>query len=86
MKLELSKAALRGLSRMPPKARAALMDKLKAVAAAPFSRHAFDVKAMRGVKDTFRIRQGDWRAVYEVVRIDDKLLVIIVDVRGEVYE
>lgn len=71
---------------MPTKARAALVGKLQAVAAAPFARHAFDVKAMKGAQDMFRLRQGDWRAVYRLVRVEDTLLVLIIDVRGEVYE
>lgn len=86
MKLALSKAALKGLSKMPPKARAALMAKLEAVAAAPFASHPFDIKPLTGLQDTYRIRQGDWRAVYALVRIEDTMMVIIVDIRGEVYK
>ncbi|MBP7339716.1 type II toxin-antitoxin system RelE/ParE family toxin [Niveispirillum sp.] len=86
MKLALSKAALKGLSKMPPKARSSMMEKLETVAASPFVSHPFDVKALTGVKDMYRIRQGDWRAVYELVRIDDIMMVVIVDVRGEVYK
>lgn len=86
MKIELTKAAQKGLSKMPPKARSALVGKLSVVAANPFIKHSFDVKAMKGVQDTFRIRQGDWRAVYRVVRVEDTLIVLIIDVRGEVYE
>lgn len=86
MKVELTKVAQKGLAKMPIKARATLLGKLQAVAAAPFARHAFDVKALKGVQDTFRIRQGDWRAVYRVVRVEDRILVLIIDVRGEVYE
>lgn len=86
MKIELTKPAQKGLAKMPPKARAALIGKLQTVAMAPFAGHPFDVKAMKGAQDTFRIRQGDWRAVYRVVRVEDILLVLIIDVRGEVYE
>jgi mRNA-degrading endonuclease RelE of RelBE toxin-antitoxin system len=50
------------------------------------SSHPFDGKPLTGLNGTYRIRQGDWRAVYELVRIDDTLLVIIIDVRGEVYK
>lgn len=86
MKIELTKPALKGLSRMPSKSRAALVSKLQTVAMAPFAQHPFDVKSIKGAKDTFRIRQGDWRAIYRVVRVEDTLLVLIIDVRGEVYE
>lgn len=86
MKVELTKVAQKGLAKMPANARATLLGKLQVVAAAPFARHAFDVKALKGVQDTFRIRQRDWRAVYRVVRVEDSILVLIIDVRGEVYE
>jgi mRNA interferase RelE/StbE len=86
MKLELTKPAQKGLSKIPPKARASLVGKLQTVAAASFAQHPFDVKAIKGAKDTFRLRQGDWRAIYRVVRIEDTLLVLIIDIRGEVYE
>jgi len=86
MKIELTKPAQKGLLKMPPKARAALVGKLQTVAIAPFGQHPFDVKPIKGAKDTFRLRQGDWRAVYRVVRVEDTLLVLIIDVRGEVYE
>jgi mRNA interferase RelE/StbE len=86
MRIELTKPAQKGLSKMPAKARSSLVDKLSAVAGAPFAKHPFDVKAMKGMQDTFRIRQGDWRAVYRVIRVEDTLLVLIIDIRGEVYE
>lgn len=86
MKLEFDKPALKGLRKMPAKARASMLGKLDAIAVDPFAKHPFDVKAMKGMKDVFRVRQGDWRAVYEVIRVGDTVLVLIIDVRGEVYE
>lgn len=86
MKLEFDKPALKGLRKMPAKDRMSLLAKLDAIAAGPFVKHPFDVKAMKGMKDVFRVRQGDWRAVYEVIRVGDTVLVLIIDIRGEVYE
>lgn len=79
------KSGPEGHGQNAPTARKALLAKLRIVAADPFASHPFDVKAMKGEKDTFRIRQGDWRAVYVVVRIDDTVSVRIVEIRGEVY-
>ncbi|MFV3078097.1 type II toxin-antitoxin system RelE family toxin [Niveispirillum fermenti] len=86
MKIVIAKPAQKGLNKMPATARAALVAKLTAIAAAPFASHPFDVKAMKGEKDMFRIRQGDWRAVYVVLRIEDTIHVRIIDIRGEVYK
>lgn len=63
-----------------------MMAKLETVAASPFANHPFGIKALTGVEDTYRVRQGDWRAVYELVRVDDTMMVIIIDIRGEVYK
>lgn len=86
MMLVIEKDALRGMLKMPAKLRTAMMAKLKAIAASPFAVHPFDVKAMKGEQDVFRLRQGDWRAIYRVVRVEDTVRVRIVDVRGNMYE
>jgi len=84
MRLVLEKAARKGLDRMAPKAAEAMLKRLEAIAANPFARHA-NVKALAGEKDAFRLRQGDWRAVYRIIRMQDEMRVVLVDVRGSVY-
>jgi len=84
MRLVLEKAARKGLDRMPQKAASSLLNRLEDIAAAPFARHA-NVKPLMGEKDAFRLRQGDWRAVYRIERIANELRVILVDIRGSVY-
>jgi mRNA-degrading endonuclease RelE of RelBE toxin-antitoxin system len=63
-----TKRAAKGLQGMPRNARASLLTRLKAIAVDPFERHA-NVTALRGDKDAFRLRQGDWRAMYRVGRV-----------------
>ncbi len=84
MRLVLEKDARKGLDRMPAKAAAALLDRLEAIAAAPFDKHS-NVKPLVGEKDAFRLRQGDWRAVYRIERKADEMRVVLIDVRGSVY-
>lgn len=84
MRLVLEKAARKGLDRMPAKAASTMLEHLEAIAAAPFSPHA-NVKPLKGEKDAFRLRQGDWRAVYRIERVADEMRVVLVDVRGSVY-
>jgi hypothetical protein len=38
-----------------------MIDRLKTIAADPFARHA-NVEPLKGERDAFRVRQGDWRA------------------------
>lgn len=85
MKLVIGKLALKGFAKMPPQGRMALRAKLEAIAVAPFAAHPFDVKALKGAKDLYRVRQGDWRAVYEIIRTEETVVVLVIDVRGEIY-
>jgi mRNA-degrading endonuclease RelE of RelBE toxin-antitoxin system len=84
MRLLLEKPARKGLARMTTKAADAMLTRLEYIAANPFARHQ-NVEALKGMKDTFRLRQGDWRAVYRLVREADEMRVVLVDVRGSVY-
>jgi mRNA-degrading endonuclease RelE of RelBE toxin-antitoxin system len=83
MRLLLEKAARKGLGRMPDKAEA-MLRRLEHFAANPFAIHS-NVEAMKGMKDAFRLQQGDWRAVYRIDRSADEMRVVLVDVRGSVY-
>jgi mRNA-degrading endonuclease RelE of RelBE toxin-antitoxin system len=85
MKLIILKSAIQGLRGMQPKLRQALQEKLAAVAADPFGFHP-SAEPMQGAKDTFRMRQGGWRAVYEVDRQAGEVRVLRVSPRGGVYK
>lgn len=69
---------------MPSKAAAAILQRLEMIALDPFAQHG-NARPLRGEKDAFRLRQGDWRAVYRVVRQRDEARVVLVDVRESVY-
>ena len=84
MKLVLEKAARRGLDRMSTKAADALLKRLEAIAVAPDAKHT-NVERLAGARDTFRLRQGDWRAVYLLDRTANEMRVVTIDVRGSVY-
>lgn len=83
MKLILEKAARKGLDKMSSKSANAMLNRLEAIAADPDRKHA-NVKPLTGVRDVFRLRQGDWRAVYRLNREADEIRVVLVDVRGSV--
>jgi mRNA-degrading endonuclease RelE of RelBE toxin-antitoxin system len=84
MNLVMTRSARRGMSSMTPKARAALLRRLEAIALRPFGEHA-NVAALRGAPDMFRLRQGDWRAVYVVDRGSQEVQVLDVAPRGSIY-
>jgi mRNA-degrading endonuclease RelE of RelBE toxin-antitoxin system len=84
MKILLEKAARKGFDRMPGKSADAILCRLEGIAADPFARYS-NVEAMKGMKDAFRLRQSDWRAVYRIDRNAGEMRVVLVDVRGNVY-
>jgi mRNA interferase RelE/StbE len=84
MELELSRAATKAMRKLRPKARAAMIERLKAIARDPFAKHA-NVEVLVGEKDAFRLRQGDWRAVCTVNRAAGLMLVLRIEPRGGVY-
>lgn len=83
MALVFSRDAVRALLAMPRKDAERLRERLDAIAAAPADRHPA-VEAMQGKPPgRFRVRQGDWRAVF---RIDDADVVVErIGNRREVY-
>jgi mRNA-degrading endonuclease RelE of RelBE toxin-antitoxin system len=84
MALTLTPAATRAFLAMPKKEREQLRARLVAIAAVPTERHP-SVTAMQGAPaGRFRVRQGDWRAVFMIDGAD--VVVIRIGHRSEVYE
>jgi mRNA-degrading endonuclease RelE of RelBE toxin-antitoxin system len=84
MKLVLTRAAQRRLKEIGPKRRTALVERLEAIAEQPFATHR-NVERIKGQDDAFRLRQGDWRAVYRIDRTLGEMRVLSIEPRGRVY-
>jgi len=84
MRLVLTRAAQRRLGKIGPKMRAALIERLEAIAEQPFAKHP-NVERIKGEQDAFRLRQGDWRAKYRIDRAAGEMRVLVVEPRGRVY-
>lgn len=69
---------------MPAKTAAALLARLKRIAEEPFARHAEAMKLV-GMRDGYRVRQGDWRALYRIDRATDTMYVEDVLHRKDAY-
>lgn len=83
MKLVLTERAADGLARMPRKAAVDLLARLEAIAASPFATHS-NVKRLSGVEG-WRLRKGDWRAVYLLDRAADEMTVTLIEHRSSAY-
>ena len=85
MRLVFEKAAAKAMARMPAKRASAIVAALERIARNPFGRHA-NVKRLTGTKDGFRLRHGDWRALYYLARAADQMVVVNVKTRGDAYK
>jgi mRNA interferase RelE/StbE len=84
MALLLSPAAVKALLAMPRREREQLKARLDAIAAEPAAQHP-SVTALQGEpRGRFRVRQGDYRAVFRIDGAD--LVVDRIAHRREVYE
>ncbi len=84
MKLIFSPAAVKALTKLSAKDSAALMAKLQQVAANPAGQYLW-AKRLTG-HPGFRIRQGDWRAIYILNFDAGKMTVEKIAKRDEVYK
>jgi mRNA-degrading endonuclease RelE of RelBE toxin-antitoxin system len=84
MALIFSRAATKGLRSMPARERGQMLERLKAVAAAPTERHP-SVTVMQGEPPgRLRVRQGDWRAIFR--ELDGDVVVLDVAHRSRIYD
>lgn len=85
MELVLSKQASKTLARIQPKLSRAILEALKVIAADPYRRHG-NVEPLKGYRDGFRLRHGDWRAIYVVDRAHKLMFVEAIRPRGDIYK
>jgi mRNA interferase RelE/StbE len=85
MRLVIERAAMRRLGDLPEPARVALLRRLRLIAGDPFAKHA-NVERYKGAgPGRFRLRQGQWRVIYQIDRERQEMRVQLIDVRGSVY-
>jgi mRNA interferase RelE/StbE len=82
MALLIPPVVVRQFAQMPRADARRLKDRLDAIAAAPGDKHP-NVMPLVGMPGSFRVRQGDWRAVFSME--DGDVIVDRVAHRREVY-
>ncbi|HEC90989.1 MAG TPA: type II toxin-antitoxin system RelE/ParE family toxin [Alphaproteobacteria bacterium] len=85
MESAYEKQAVKALRTMRPKTAIAFRNRLKDIATDPFAAHA-NVERIKGTRDAFRLRIGDWRAVYAVKRKEQVMVIQTIQPRGKVYK
>ena len=82
MKIEFGTKALKFISKLEKDSKERVFKRIRQLGNDPFSS---DVKKLKGEKDVYRIRIGDFRVLYRVISKDDAILVFRVDKRSRVY-
>lgn len=77
-----TKQALKTFNGMPSQTSKTILQKLEQIAEAPFAQHN-NVTKLQG-REGFRLRQGDWRVIYEVQQEKIVILVLEIGLRKEV--
>ena len=81
--IEYSRKAQKFIESQSKKAALKIIERVEALAAAPYADHN-NVKKLKG-RDGYRLRIGDVRVIYDI--IDDQLLIRVIDAgfRGSIY-
>ena len=84
--LKLHKSVTKFLKSAPPKTRQRIVDKLNLLQENPLTHPQLDIKAMQGLTDTYRLRIGQLRIIYQIQQ--DKLIIYLLTIgsRGDVYK
>ena len=81
-RVELSRRAFKSLERLEPEIRRRILEKLVVLREEPIPRGA--VK-LRGEKDVYRLRVGDYRVLYKVLWEEEVVLVFKIEHRRRAY-
>ena len=81
----LTKTARKGLERAPEHIKKRAVEAIDALQESFAPVKLFDVKKLKGYDDTFRIRIGGWRIIYELRRREKTIIVYEIAPRGAAY-
>lgn len=82
-RVELSSRAFRALKRLEPETRHRILERLATLREKPVFR---GVVKLRGEKDVYRLRVGDYRVLYKILWEEEVVLVFKVEHRKKAYE
>ena len=80
----LTSKAEKGLKNAPEHMRASISDIIDSLENTYFPR-GHDIKKMKGVENTYRIRIGDYRLIYQVDFKDRRIFVLAIGRRKNIY-
>ena len=84
MDIRYTKQAIKYLRKCQPNQAKRITAKIELIAAGQVE--GLNIVPLKGVEDAYRLRVGDYQAIYEI--IDDELVLVVVKVgsRGDIYK
>ena len=83
-KVEITKLAIKNLSKIQQSHAANILAKIKTLSNNPYANN--NVKKLQGYDNVFRLRVGNYRIIYELLDAVLIIKVINIDVRGNIYD
>jgi mRNA interferase RelE/StbE len=84
--LKIKRKALKAVRRLPEGVKRRVEETLKVLQTKPIPARTYDIKKMRGVEDTYRIRIGDTRIVYTIKRGQRIIIIHYIGSREKAYK
>ena len=83
--IEIKKKALKYAKKLNKKRKNKLIEMLDILESNPLPFKKYDLKKLKGYQDTYRIRIGDIRIVYEINFIKKLIVIHFIGTRGKAY-
>ncbi len=84
-KLFYSREAISSLRKISGRIAKRICSKLESLAKDPHAKNN-NVKPLKGAEANYRLRVGDWRALYILNNKDKQIIIVNIDTRGVVYK
>lgn len=84
--VEIARRAIKTAKKIPLRERRKVVELLLTLRENPVPSKSYDLTKMKGYKDTFRARIGDFRVVYEVSWSQRTINVLVIKARENAYE
>lgn len=82
----VSNAARKGAKKLPEDMREKVAQLLYVLEDEPVPVDKYDIKKMKGISNTYRIRMGDWRIIYRIEFSIRRIIILKIESRGRVYK
>ncbi len=85
-KIIVSNRARKSAKRLPKELKEKIVEILDVLENEPVPADKYDVKKLKGLPNTYRIRFGDWRIVYKVEFVERIIIIAKIEKRSRAYK